>query len=62
MSDPKSLTTLSDAQYIQAPEYKANMESMLASYGHPVGIFGELVSQMADAFRWKKIIVLQGTT
>jgi energy-coupling factor transporter ATP-binding protein EcfA2 len=28
---------------------------VLASYDHPAGILGELVSQMADAFWWVKI-------
>ena len=55
MSEPNPLTTLSDAQYLQAPEYKAHVEAVLASYDHPTGILGELVSQMADAFWWVKI-------
>ena len=55
MDDPKPLTTLSDAAYLHAPEYKAQVESVLASYDHPTGILGELVSQMADAFWWVKI-------
>jgi hypothetical protein len=55
MSDTKALTTLSDAQYLQAPEYKAHVEDMLASYDHPTGILGELVSQMADAFWWVRV-------
>ena len=55
MSDPKVLTTLSDAAYLNAPEYKAHVESVFASYDHPTGILGELVSQMADAFWWVKI-------
>ena len=55
MSDPKALTTLSNAVYLNAPEYKAHVESVLASYNHPTGILGELVSQMADAFWWVKI-------
>lgn len=55
MSDTKALTTLSDAQYLQAPEYKAHVEDMLASYDHPTGILGELVSQMADAFSWVRV-------
>jgi hypothetical protein len=55
MSDTNALTTLSDAQYLQTPEYKAHVENMLASYDHPTGILGELVSQMADAFWWVKI-------
>lgn len=52
MSDPKVLTTLSDAAYLNAPEYKDHVEAVLASYDHPTGILGELVSQMADAFWW----------
>jgi hypothetical protein len=55
MSEPNPLTTLSDAQYLQAPEYKEHVEGVLASYNHPTGILGELVSQMADAFWWVKI-------
>ena len=55
MSDPDLLTTLSDAQYLRAPEYKAHVESIFASYEHPTGILGEHVSQMADAFWWVKI-------
>ena len=55
MSDTNALTTLSDAQYLQAPEYKAHVEDMLASYDHPTGILGELVSQMADAFWWVRV-------
>lgn len=55
MSYPSLLTTLSDAQYLQAPEYKEHVETMLASYDHPTGILGELVSQMAGAFWWVKI-------
>ena len=55
MSAPKLLTTLSDAAYLNAPEYKAHVESVFASYDHPTGILGELVSQMADAFWWVKI-------
>ena len=55
MSDPKFLTTLSDAAYLNAPEYKEHVEAVLASYDHPTGILGELVSQMADAFWWVKI-------
>ena len=55
MSDPKLLTTLSDAAYLNAPEYKDHVEAVLASYDHPTGILGELVSQMADAFWWMKI-------
>ena len=55
MSEPNPLTTLSDAQYLQAPEYKAHVEAVLASYENPAGILGELVSQMADAFWWVKI-------
>ena len=55
MSDPKALTTLSDAAYLNAPEYKEHVEGVLASYDHPAGILGELVSQMADAFWWAKI-------
>ena len=31
------------------------MRRVLASYDHPTGILGELVSQMADAFWWVKI-------
>ena len=52
MSDTNALTALSDAQYLQAPEYKTHVENMLASYDHPTGLLGELVSQMADAFWW----------
>ena len=55
MSDPKALTTLSNAAYLNAPEYKEHVEALLASYDHPTGILGELVSQMADAFWWVKI-------
>ena len=54
MSDSKFLTTLSDAAYLNAPEYKEHVEGVLASYDHPAGILGELVSQMADAFWWVK--------
>ena len=55
MSDPSLLTMFSDAQYLQAPEYKEHVEAVLASYDNPTGILGELVSQMADAFWWVKI-------
>ena len=55
MSDTNALTTLSDAQYLQSPEYKAYVENVLASYDHPTGILGELVSQMADAFWWVRV-------
>lgn len=55
MGDTNTLTTLSDAQYLQTPEYKAHVENMLASYDHPTGILGELVSQMADAFWWVRV-------
>ena len=55
MSDTNALTMLSDAQYLQAPEYKAHIENMLASYDYPTGILGELVSQMADAFWWVRV-------
>ena len=55
MSDTNALTTLSDAQYLQSPEYQAHVEGMLASYDHPTGILGELVSQMADAFWWVRV-------
>ena len=55
MDDPKLLTTLSDAAYLHAPEYKEHVAGVLASYDHPAGILGELVSQMADAFWWVKI-------
>jgi len=55
MNDPKLLTTLSDAAYLHAPEYKEHVEEVLASYDHPTGILGELVSQIADAFWWVKI-------
>ena len=55
MSDTNVLTTLSDAAYLNAPEYKAHVESIIASYDHPTGILKELVSQMADAFWWVKI-------
>ncbi len=55
MSDPKLLTTLSDAAYLNAPEYKEHVEAVLASYDNPIGILGELLSQMADAFWWVKI-------
>ena len=55
MSHTNALTRLSDAQYLQAPEYKAHVENMLASYDHPTGILGELVSQMADAFWWVRV-------
>ncbi|MDC3197514.1 hypothetical protein OAT60_01380 [Luminiphilus sp.] len=55
MSDSNVLTTLSDAAYLNAPEYKDHVEAVLASYDHPSGILGELVSQMADAFWWVRI-------
>ena len=55
MGDTNTLTTLSDAQYLQTPEYKAHVENMLASYDHPTGVLGELVSQMADAFWWVRV-------
>ena len=55
MSDTNALTTLSDAQYLETPEYKAHVENMLASYDHPTGILGELVSQVADAFWWVRV-------
>ena len=55
MSDTNALTVLSEAQYLQTPEYKVHAENMLASYDHPKGILRELVSQMADAFWWIKI-------
>ena len=55
MDDPKLLTTLSDAAYLHAPEYKEHVEAVLVSYDNPTGILGELVSQMADAFWWVKI-------
>lgn len=55
MSDTNALTTLSDAQYLQSSEYKTHVENMLASYDHPTGILGELVSQMADAFWWVRV-------
>ena len=55
MSDTNALTTLSDAQYLQASEYKTHVENMLASYDHPTGILGELVSQMADALWWVRV-------
>ena len=55
MSDTNALTMLSDAQYLRASEYKAHVENMLASYDHPTGILGELVSQMADAFWWVRV-------
>ena len=55
MSDSTALTALSDAQYLQSPEYKSHMENMFASYDHPTGILGELVSQMADAFWWVRV-------
>ena len=55
MSDPKALTTWSDAAHLSAPDYKEHVEAILASYDHPTGILGELVSQMADAFWWVKI-------
>lgn len=55
MSDTNALTTLSDAQYLETPEYKAHVENMLASYDHPTGLLGELVSQMADAFWWVRV-------
>ena len=55
MSDPNALTTLSDAAYLNAPEYKEHVEAVLASYDNPTGILGELVSQMADAFWWVMI-------
>ena len=55
MSDSYALTTLSDAQYLHAPEYKEHVEAVLDSYDQPTGILGELVSQIADAFWWVKI-------
>jgi len=55
MSDTNALTSLSDAQYLETPEYKAHVENMLASHDHPTGILGELVSQMADAFWWVRV-------
>jgi len=55
MDDPRLLTTLSDAAYLHAPDYKAHVEGVLAGYDYPTGILGELVSQMADAFWWVKI-------
>ena len=55
MSETNALTTLSDAQYLETPEYKAHVENMLASYDHPTGILGELVSQVADAFWWVRV-------
>jgi len=55
MSHTNALTALSDAQYLQSPEYKTHVENMLASYDHPTGILGELVSQMADAFWWVRV-------
>ena len=55
MSESNELTTLSDAQYLQAPEYQAHVQEMLASYDHPTGILRELISQMADSFWWIRI-------
>ena len=55
MSHTNALTALSDAQYLQSPEYKTHVENMLASYDHPTGILGELVSQMADVFWWVRV-------
>ena len=55
MSESKELTTLSDAQYLQAPDYQAHVQELLASYDHPTGILRELISQMADAFWWIRI-------
>ena len=55
MSDTSVLTTLSGAAYLNVPEYKTHVESIIASYDHPTGILKELVSQMADAFWWVKI-------
>ena len=55
MSESKELTTLSDAQYLQAPDYRAHVQELLASYDHPTGILRELISQMADAFWWVRI-------
>lgn len=55
MNESNELTTLSDAQYLQAPEYQAHVQKMLASYDHPKGILRELISQMADAFWWIRI-------
>ena len=52
ISDTNALTTLSGAQYLETPDYKAHVENMLASYDHPTGILGELVSQVADTFWW----------
>ena len=46
---------MSDAAYLNAPEYREHIEAVLASYDHPTGILGELVSQMADAFWWVKV-------
>ena len=55
MSESNELTALSDAPYLQAPEYQAHVEEMLASYDYPKGILRELISQMADAFWWIRI-------
>ena len=55
MSDHEVLTTLSDAAYLNAPEYREHIEAVLASYDNPAGILGELVSQITDAFWWVKI-------
>ena len=55
MIESNELTTLSDAQYLQAPEYQAHVQKVLASYDYPTGILRELISQMADAFWWIKI-------
>ena len=55
MSEPKVLTTLSDAAYLNALEYKEYVEAVLAIYDHPTGILSEFVSQIADAVWWVKI-------
>jgi len=50
---------LSGAAYLNVPEYKTHVESIIASYDHQTGILKELVSQMADAFWWVKIYRLE---
>ena len=40
MGDPNVLTSLSDAAYLNSPEYKEHVEALLASYDNPTGILG----------------------
>lgn len=50
MSETKVLTTLFDAAYLNAPEYREHVEAVLDSYDQPTGILSEFVSQIVDAF------------